>query len=89
MKIVVPESSEVINGCYVIMHVINHPLLFPGIDSATGLRDIDPTIFLSPARKAAHSLGVSGGQVRDAWIARSAQRLDQTHSYSGQSGSCQ
>jgi hypothetical protein len=34
----------------VIMPIINQPSLFPGIDSATGLGDINPTFFLSPAK---------------------------------------
>ena len=32
----------------VIMPIINQPSLFPGMDSATGLGDINPTFFLSP-----------------------------------------
>jgi hypothetical protein len=34
----------------VITPVINQPALFPGMDSATGLGDINPTVFLSPAK---------------------------------------
>jgi hypothetical protein len=34
----------------VIMPIINQPSLFPGMDSATGLGDINPTFFLSPAK---------------------------------------
>jgi hypothetical protein len=34
----------------VIMPVINQPSLFPGMDSATGLGDINPTFFMSPAK---------------------------------------
>jgi hypothetical protein len=34
----------------VIMPVINQPSLFPGIGGATGLGDINPTVFLSPAK---------------------------------------
>ena len=33
-----------------IMPIINQPSLFPGTDSATGLGDINPTFFLSPAK---------------------------------------
>ncbi len=34
----------------VIMPVINQPSLFPGSNGATGLGDINPTLFLSPAK---------------------------------------
>jgi hypothetical protein len=34
----------------IIMPIINQPSLFPGMDSATGLGDINPTFFLSPAK---------------------------------------
>lgn len=34
----------------VIMPIINQPKLFPGTESATGLGDINPTFFLSPAK---------------------------------------
>jgi len=33
-----------------IMPIINQPSLFPGISSATGLGDINPTFFFSPAK---------------------------------------
>jgi hypothetical protein len=33
-----------------IMPIINQPSLFPGMDSATGLGDINPTFFFSPAK---------------------------------------
>jgi hypothetical protein len=33
-----------------IMPIINQPSLFPGTDSATGLGDINPTFFFSPAK---------------------------------------
>lgn len=33
-----------------IMPVINLPALFPGVDGATGLGDINPTFFFSPAK---------------------------------------
>jgi hypothetical protein len=33
-----------------IMPIINQPSLFPGIDSAFGLGDINPTVFLSPSK---------------------------------------
>src|SRR5207245_11026401 len=34
----------------VIMPIINQPSLFPGVGSATGLGDINPSFFLSPAK---------------------------------------
>jgi hypothetical protein len=34
----------------VIMPIINQPSLFPGMDSATGLGDLNPTFFFSPAK---------------------------------------
>jgi hypothetical protein len=34
----------------VIMPIINQPALFPGMDSATGLGDLNPTFFFSPAK---------------------------------------
>jgi hypothetical protein len=34
----------------IIMPIINQPKLFPGTESATGLGDINPTFFLSPAK---------------------------------------
>jgi hypothetical protein len=34
----------------VIMPIINQPSLFPGVDSATGLGDINPTFFFSPSK---------------------------------------
>ena len=34
----------------VITPIINQPSLFPGVDSATGLGDINPSLFLSPAK---------------------------------------
>ena len=34
----------------VIMPVINQPSLFPGMSSATGLGDFNPTFFLAPAK---------------------------------------
>jgi len=34
----------------IIMPIIRQPKLFPGSDSATGLGDINPTFFLSPAK---------------------------------------
>jgi hypothetical protein len=42
----------------VIMPIINQPSLFPGIDSAAGLGDINPTFFLSPAKSGALIWGV-------------------------------
>ena len=33
-----------------IMPIINQPSLFPGMGSATGLGDINPTFFFSPAK---------------------------------------
>ena len=33
-----------------IMPIIHQPSLFPGVDSASGLGDINPTVFLSPAK---------------------------------------
>ena len=33
-----------------ILPIINQPSLFPGMSSATGLGDINPTFFLSPAK---------------------------------------
>ena len=34
----------------VIMPIINQPSLFPGVDSAAGLGDINPTFFFSPSK---------------------------------------
>jgi len=34
----------------VVMPIVNQPSLFPGVDSATGLGDINPTFFFSPAK---------------------------------------
>jgi hypothetical protein len=34
----------------VIMPIINQPSLFPGVESATGLGDINPTFFVSPSK---------------------------------------
>ena len=33
-----------------IMPIINQPSLFPGTDSASGMGDLNPTLFLSPAK---------------------------------------
>ena len=41
-----------------IMPIINQPSLFPGFDSAFGLGDINPSIFLSPAKPGAFIWGV-------------------------------
>jgi hypothetical protein len=41
-----------------IMPVINQPSLFPGMDSATGLGDINPTFFLSPRKPGSVIWGV-------------------------------
>jgi len=41
----------------IIMPVINLPSLAPGIGSATGLGDINPTFFLSPAKAGRAYLG--------------------------------
>jgi hypothetical protein len=32
------------------MPIINQPSLFPGVDSAAGLGDINPTFFFSPSK---------------------------------------
>jgi hypothetical protein len=41
-----------------IMPIINQPSLFPGMDSAFGLGDINPTVFLSPAKPSKFVWGV-------------------------------
>lgn len=41
-----------------IMPIINQPSLFPGFDSAFGLGDINPSLFLSPAKPGAVIWGV-------------------------------
>jgi hypothetical protein len=41
-----------------IMPIINQPSLAPGVDSVTGLGDINPTVFLSPARPGKFIWGV-------------------------------
>jgi hypothetical protein len=41
-----------------IMPIINQPSLFPGVDSATGLGDINPTFFFSPAKPSSLIWGV-------------------------------
>jgi hypothetical protein len=43
----------------IIMPIINQPSLAPGIDSASGLGDINPTFFLSPVGRRSSS-GASG-----------------------------
>jgi hypothetical protein len=58
--------------CYLIMPIIKQPL-FPGIDSATGLGDIKPMFFLSPATKAARYLQIENEL-------RILVKYDQTHS---------
>ena len=42
----------------VIMPIINQPSLFPGVSSATGLGDINPSLFLSPAKPGSLIWGV-------------------------------
>lgn len=42
----------------VIMPFINQPSLFPGVGSATGLSDINPTVFFSPAKPSSLIWGV-------------------------------
>jgi len=42
----------------VIMPIINQPSLFPGVDSATGLGDINPTFFFSPAKPSSLIWGI-------------------------------
>ena len=42
----------------IIMPIINQPSLFPGMSSATGLGDINPTFFFSPAKTGALIWGV-------------------------------
>lgn len=41
-----------------IMPIINQPALFPGADNAFGLGDINPTVFLSPAKPSKFIWGV-------------------------------
>ena len=41
-----------------IMPIINEPALFPGADNAFGLGDINPTVFLSPAKSSKLIWGV-------------------------------
>jgi hypothetical protein len=41
-----------------ILPIINQPSLFPGMDSAFGLGDINPTLFLSPAKPSKFVWGV-------------------------------
>jgi hypothetical protein len=48
IPIKISEEWNLITGT--IMPVINQPSLFPGTSSATGLGDINPTFFFSPAK---------------------------------------
>jgi hypothetical protein len=42
----------------VIMPIVNQPSLFPGVDSAMGLGDINPTFFFSPSKPSSLIWGV-------------------------------
>jgi len=42
----------------IIMPIINQPSLFPGMSGATGLGDINPTFFFSPAKSGALIWGI-------------------------------
>jgi len=42
----------------VVMPIINQQSLFPGVDSATGLGDINPTFFFSPSKPSSLIWGV-------------------------------
>jgi len=41
-----------------IMPIINQPSLFPGVDSAFGLGDINPSVFLSPSKPSKFIWGI-------------------------------
>ena len=42
----------------IVTPIINQPSLFPGVSSATGLGDINPSVFLSPAKPGSFIWGV-------------------------------